>query len=227
MLKDKKINIIISLAINICIFIFTILASIIMFTGFKFMHGTDIVLESTKLGMFRFFTVDSNTLMGIVALVFAIKEIQLLKEEIKDIPLKYYILKLMATSAVSLTFFVVFAYLGPISEGGIPIMLMNSNLFFHLIIPVLSILNFVLFEKTDKIKFKHVFSGLIPTLLYGVFYIGNVLIHMENGIVSTRYDWYWFLQNGVWTSIIVVPMILIITYIIDLILWKLNKSYYK
>ena len=46
MLKDKKINIIISLAINICIFIFTILASIIMFTGFKFMHGTDIVLES-------------------------------------------------------------------------------------------------------------------------------------------------------------------------------------
>ena len=169
MLKDKKINIIISLAINICIFIFTILASIIMFTGFKFMHGTDIVLESTKLGMFRFFTVDSNSLMGIVALVFAIKEIQLLKEEIKDIPLKYYILKLMATSAVSLTFFVVFAYLGPISEGGIPIMLMNSNLFFHLIIPVLSILNFVLFEKTDKIKFKHVFSGLIPTLLYGVF----------------------------------------------------------
>ena len=60
MLKNKT-NIKISLAINICIFIFTILASIIMFTGFKFMHGTDIVLESTKLGMFRFFTVDSNS----------------------------------------------------------------------------------------------------------------------------------------------------------------------
>ena len=226
MLKDKK-NVKISIVINICIFILTIAASIIMFTGFKFMHGKDIILESTKLGMFRFFTVDSNTLMGIVALIFAIKELQFLNGKIKDIPLKYYILKFMATSAVSLTFFVVFSYLGPISEGGIKTMLMNSNLFFHLIIPVLSILNFVLFEKTDKIKFKHVFSGLIPTLLYGFFYIGNVLIHMENGMVSTVYDWYWFVQNGVWTSVIVVPMILFITYIIDLILWKLNKSFFK
>lgn len=32
-----------------------VIASIIMFTGIKFMYGAEPVLESTTLGMFRFF----------------------------------------------------------------------------------------------------------------------------------------------------------------------------
>ena len=52
-------------------FIITVVASIIMFTGFKFMHTYENVLESTKIGMLRFFTVESNLLMGIVSLLFA------------------------------------------------------------------------------------------------------------------------------------------------------------
>ena len=219
----KKSSVVISLILNIIIVVLTILASIIMFTGFKFMHGYEIILESTKIGMFRFFTVDSNLLIGIVSGIFAFKEIQYLKGKIDFIPVRYYILKLMATSAVSLTFFVVFAYLGPISKEGIPSMLMNSNLFFHLIIPVFSILNFILFERTENIKFKYVVYGTLPTFFYGMYYLINVLIHMEEGKISTTYDWYWFAQNGVWTAIIVVPVIFLISYIISLILWKLNR----
>ena len=217
----KKIKI--SLIINIIIIILTIISMIIMFTGFKFMYGYETVLESTKIGMLRFFTVESNMLMGMVALIFAINEIKFLKEKIADIPTKIYILKLMATTAVGLTFFVVFAYLGPISTGGIPSMLMNSNLFFHLVIPILSIINFAFFEKTDKLKLRYVIYGLIPTFLYEIYYLGNVLIHIEEGAVSPTYDWYWFVQNGVWTAVIVAPMILAISYIISLILWRLNK----
>ena len=194
-----------------------------MFTGFKFMHGYDIALEVTKLEMLKFFTVQSNIFVGIISAIFAINEIQILKGKREEIPKTNYILKLMATSAVGLTFFVVFAYLGPISKNGIPSMLMNSNLFFHFIIPVLSILNFILFEKTSKLSFKYSFYGLIPTIIYGIFYIGNILVHMENGKVSTSYDWYWFVQNGVWTALIVVPMLLIITYIISLLIWRFNK----
>ena len=222
--KFNKRSIKISLIINIIVFFFTITASIIMFTGFKFMNGYDPVLESTRIGMLRFFTVESNIFMGIVALIFAIKEINLLKGKIAEIPVKIYILKLMATTAVGLTFLVVFTYLGPISKGGIPSMLMNSNLFFHLIIPVLSIINFTTLERTDKLKLKYVIYGLIPTFLYGIYYLSNVFVHMEEGTVSTIYDWYWFVQNGVWTAIIVAPMILTISYIISLILWKLNKK---
>ena len=121
-------NIKISLIINILVVIMTIVASIIMFTGFKFMHAYETVLESTRIGMLRFFTVESNLLMGIVSLLFAIDEVRLLNNKINEIGAKMYNLKLMSCTAVGLTFFVVFAYLGPISKGGIPSMLMNSNL---------------------------------------------------------------------------------------------------
>ena len=213
----------VSLILNLIIIALVLVASIMMFTGFKFMHGTEIVLESTKLGMLRFFTVESNIFVGIISLIFAINEINVIKGKKKEISKRNYILKLMATTAVGLTFFVVFAYLGPIATTGISSLLMNSNLFFHLIIPVLSILNFVLFEKTDKINFKCTFYGIVPTAIYGYYYLFNVLIHMENGIVSPIYDWYWFVQYGVWTAIIVVPIIFLITYIISCVLWRVNK----
>lgn len=219
-LKSLKI----SLILNIITVFLAIIASIIMFTGFKFMNAYETVLETSRIGMLKFFTVESNLFMGITALLFIIEEIKLLKGKIENIPVKIYSLKLMATTSVGLTFFVVFAYLGPISKGGIGSMLMNSNLFFHLIIPVISMINFVSFEKTDKIKFKNTFYGLIPTVFYGFFYLANILIHMENGRISPIYDWYWFVQNGVWTAIIVAPMMIVITYMITLILWKLNKK---
>lgn len=223
--KEKKnLFLKISLIMNIIIFLLTVFASIIMFTGFKFMQGPGPILESTSIGMLRFFTVQSNIFMGIMALIFGIYEIRLLNNKIEDIPVKLYILKLMATVSVGLTFFVVFTYLGPISKDGIYSMLMNSNLFFHLIIPVLSMINFIMFERTNKLKFKTTFLGLIPMVLYSIFYLTNILIHMENGKVAFEYDWYWFVQNGVWTAIIVVPVIVLITYVISLILWRLNKS---
>ena len=130
----------------------------------------------------------------------------------------------MSTTAVTLTFVVVFSYLGPISKGGIPSMIRNSNLFFHFLTPLLSIVTFTIFEKTDKLKYRYSFWGLEPTLVYAIFYITNVLIHIENHKVSPIYDWYWFVQNGVWTAVIVAPIIILMTYGISFILWKLNKK---
>ncbi len=220
-MDEKKIKI--SLTLNIIIVILTLFASIIMFTGIKFMHGYEPVLESTSFGVLRFFTVQSNLFMGIIALLFAINEINILKKKITSISKKLYLMKLMSTTAVGLTFFVVFAYLGHISQGGILSLLMNSNLFFHLLIPVMSIICFIFFEKNDKLRFKDTFYGLIPTLVYAVYYLTNILLHTENGKVLPIYDWYWFVQNGVWTMIIVGPLILVITYLISLSLWKFNK----
>lgn len=217
----------ISLVLNILIFILTVLSLVIMFTGFKFMHGNDLVLQTSKIGMFKFFTVDSNLFMGIIALIFSIKEIKLLKGNTKEISTFYYILKLIATTSVALTFVVVFAYLGPIAKYGILSLLMNSNLFLHLIIPLLSIFTFIFFEKTDTIKIKHIFYSIVPTILYGIYYVTNILIHMSDGKVSPIYDWYYFVQNGVSTAIIVVPLMLLITYIIGLLLYVFNKIGYK
>ena len=55
----------VSLMINILIIVFTIFSTIIMFTGFKFMSGEHL-LEINKIGMFKFFTVDSNIFIGLV-----------------------------------------------------------------------------------------------------------------------------------------------------------------
>ena len=70
---------------------------------------------------------------------------------------------------------------------------------------------------------------MLPTFLYEIYYLGNVFIHSENGVVSPIYDWYWFVQNGVWTSVIVAPMMLLITYAITFILWRVSptKGVYK
>lgn len=220
----KKNSIKISLVMNIIIFLMTVFASIVMFFGIKFMSGNDLVLESTKIGMFRFFTVQSNLFMGIVALLFSIEEIKLLSNKIKKIKPWMYTLKMVATTSVALTFIVVFSYLGPIAKGGIGILLMNANLFFHLFIPVISILTFVLFERNNVIKFKYTLFGLLPTIFYMFYYLSNILIHMENNKVSVEYDWYYFVQSGVSTSLVVVPVMLLVTYVICLCLWKLNKK---
>ena len=218
---DKK-SIKISLIINIIITVFTVFAITIMFTGFKFMQG-EYVLESTKIGMFKFFTVDSNIFMGVVSLIFAIKEIELLKGKIKEIPISLYIIKLTVTVGVALTFLTVFCYLGPIAETGLVSLLKNSNLFFHLLTPILAIISFIFFERTDKLKFKYSILGILTSLAYAVFYLINILIHIENGKVSPVYDWYWFVQGGLWQALIVMPIMLIITYIISLLFWKFNK----
>lgn len=204
-----------SLIINAVIFILTVFASFLMFTGIKITNGAEPILETTKLGMFKFFTVDSNLFMGIVSLIFVIKN--------KSITKNMYRLKLMSTTAVSLTLIVVLAYLAPISQGGLKSMLQNSNLFFHLIIPVLSIINFTIFENTNKLKIKDTLYGLIPTIIYAILYVINLIIHIENNEILPKYDWYWFAQNGILQAILTAITIITTTYIITLLLWKLNK----
>lgn len=221
----KKIKI--SMFLNAVIVLLTIVASIIMFTGIKFMTGPDLVLESTKIGMFKFFTVDSNILMGITSLIFLIYGAKSLKDKRYKTPKKVYLLKLISTTAVTITFLVVFCYLGQISKGGMRSMLLNSNLLFHLFIPVLSIISFIFFERNDKLSAKNALFGILPTLIYGTFYLINVLIHTQNGKVSPIYDWYWFVQQGIWSTVIVVPVIFLISYLIGLFIWKCNKYHAK
>ena len=103
-------------------------------------------------------------------------------------------------------------------------MFQNSNLFFHLIIPILSLITFVFFEKTNKIKFKYTFLCLIPIIVYGIFYTINILLHLDNGRIISKYDFYGFAQGGVNTILFVFLFMLIISYIITLLTWYLNKK---
>ena len=201
------------------------MALIMVYTKFKFMHGYEPVLEGSgrKTQMFRYFTVQSDTVAAIVSFLFAVKEIQLLRGKKEKIPTQYYILKMTVTAAVGLTFFVVFGIMGFVLASGHISLMQNTNLFFHLVIPTICMINFIAFERTDAIKFRHILYGLIPTAVYEIYYTVNLLINMENGQVSPKHDWYQFVQSGLWAAIIVAPTMLGITYIISLIIWKSNK----
>lgn len=217
----KKIKV--SLILNIIIVLLVIFATIFMFTGFKFMPGGSL-LEVSKVEMFKFFTVDSNILMGIVSLIFIIYEKKLLKNKIKEIPKKVYILKLIATSGITLTFITTSFFLAP--SYGFYAMFNNSNLLFHLVVPVLSIITYIFFEKHDN-KYKYAILGIIPMFLYSIFYTTNILIHLNNGGLTFKYDFYGFLQGNLNNIYIVIPVIYLISYVISVLLVFGNRKIKK
>lgn len=212
-----------SLTFNIMIIAFTLIATIFMITGFRFMSGEKLLVAG-RLESFKFFTVDSNILMGISSLVFAIYDYLAIKGKINEIPRAIYIFKLVGTVSVALTFATVVFYLAPFTGYSYFAFFTNSNLFFHLIIPLLSFVSFLFFEKTNKIRFKDVIISLVPMLIYSIFYMINAFKHIENGLVPSEYDWYGFVKGGVPLSIFVFTVMLAGTYFMAVLLWYLNKK---
>lgn len=214
----KKIKI--SLIINIIITILVILASIFMFTGIKFMPGNTL-LEVSKISMLKFYTVDSNILIGISSLIFIIYEFKLLKQKIKEIPNKIYIFKFISTSAITLTFLITAIFLAP--QYGFYAMYNNNNLFFHLIIPLLSIITYIRYEHHLN-KYSYALYGIIPMFIYSIYYSSRVLIHLNDGGLTFKYDFYGFLQGNLNNIYIVIPVIYLVSYIIALFLIFFNKK---
>ena len=206
-MKSSKISVL----LNLIIVILVILGSIFMFTGFKFMPST-LNLSNSKIEMFEYFTVDSNILMGIVSLIFIIN----INKKNRFIS----ILKLMGTSSVTLTFLTTLFFLAP--QYDLYSMYNNTNLFFHLIVPLLAIISYIFFEK-NEIKYKEAIYGIIPMFLYSIFYAGNIFLHLNNG-EFIKYDFYGFLNGNINNIYIVIPIIYLITYLISLSLVFLNKK---
>ena len=217
----KKVKI--SLVLNILIVLFVIIGCFFMFTGIKFMKET-MLLSSTKIGMLRFYTVDSNILMGLTSILFIIFDIKVLKGKIEKIPTWVHNVKLFGTSGVTLTFLVTACFLGPLY--GYYAMYNNSNLLFHLVVPLLSISSFI-FTENYEVKYKYSFIGIISMIIYGIYYMTNVMLHLVDGKPTWEYDFYGFLFGNVWNAFITLPIIFIITYLISLFIIFLNKKFLK
>lgn len=211
-----------SLILNIIIFVLVVLGTIFMVTGFRFMGNTQ-VLASTGFEPLKFYTVDSNLFVGLASLILIIYEYLFLNKKINKIPKFVYILKYIGTVAVSLTFLVTLLYLAPSYGKNFLFLYQNSNLIFHLIVPVLSFISFTCFEKI-KLDFKYTFYGVSTMIVYGIYYVINILIHQENGKVALEYDWYGFVKGGVSTIFIVFSLILLFTYLISFGIFKLSKD---
>ena len=85
-------------------------------------------------------------------------------------------------------------FLGPVAGYGK--MLKNDGIYMHLIGPVLAILAFCFFERTGDITIGQSLLGLLPTFLYGVFYLYQAVFRGEEK--GGWEDFYGFNAGGKW-----------------------------
>ena len=217
--EKKKINV--AFCLNTALFVAVLFSVAWMMSGIKLAKHSS--LSAARLASLKYYTVDSNILMGIAALLMLICDLRVLRGKVQGIPVFAKVIKLMGTVGVTLTMLVTIFFLAPTAQYNWLSLFTDSNFFMHLLNPVLALVVFLGFERTKDISFKHTFTGMTTMPIYGVFYITNAVIHSENGMVPAVHDWYGFLVAGVWSAVIVLPLVTVITYIISLVLWKLNR----
>ena len=136
--------------------------------------------------LFRYFTTLSNMLCAFAALA-------VLLHSGGALPFWVLLLKYTGTAAVTVTMLTVFIFLGPISHKWKDL-LVGPELVLHLINPLLAIVSFVFFEKTE-LPVWTIAAGVAPVLLYGILYGIKVL-----GVREERRwnDIYGFNRGGRW-----------------------------
>ena len=183
MKTDRKRKI--AFILNLLVIAFAVIGTILML----FFRGNNEELLAEGIENYKYFTVLSNEFCGIIAVVSLVQSLRG-----KPQPM---LAKLMAAAAVGLTFLVIIGFLGPLY--GLLKMYRGANFFFHLILPLTAMAEFVLCPgdaaKPVTIPFWWTLLTMIPVAVYGAFYLGNCMI---NGIGEWPHtnDFYGFLNWG-------------------------------
>lgn len=171
------------LILNLIIVGLTIAGIVLMLTG----NPEQGALQTRGIGNFKFYTVLTNVFCGLTALIYLVL---LTAKKNTD---KIAVFKLAAVCGVAITFAVVAFMFGPLY--GYPQFYKRGNLFFHLLLPVVAMTEFVIVRR-KKIPFRHTVFAAVPTLLYGIGYMTNILINGVGGPWPDTNDFYAFLSWG-------------------------------
>ena len=144
-------------------------------------------LSGLGLSSLKYFTIQSNLLSAVVS---AACVVFYLRKPDKPLPGLLHGMRLVATTGVALTFVTVEAFLSP-ALYGYASMHAGANLWFHLVLPLLAIVSFCVFEADRPLSVRWTFAAIVPMALYGVGYLANIL---ANGIPGN--DWYGFTAWG-------------------------------
>ena len=130
---------------------------------------------------FRFFTIDSNILTAVSALIYMFFNILAMKGRVVEIPTWVKLFKFISTVAIMVTFFVVLLFLipmGAITQGLSPFYFYDRNCsILHLIAPLVAATTLCVFEKDDKIDNKVLtYFSLGLVVIYGFVYFICVVI---------------------------------------------------
>lgn len=174
---------------------------------------------------FRYFTILSNVYSGLVAIAYVV--LLICKGKAKDGTLMS-ILKLTSSAAVGVTFTVVLVFLGPLYGYGR--MYKNANLIFHMIMPLVAMIEFVVFPafesgKENAFSLKKCLYAGIPVVLYGSVYLMNNILNGSGEASPNNTDFYGFLRWGYPAGILIfVVIVLMAVGIACLLRWIKKKT---
>ena len=182
--------------LNVAVIVFAVVGTFWMF----FFRGNSEELLAEGIENYKYFTVLSNEICGIIAVVNLIRTL-------RGKP-QLMLAKLMAAAAVGLTFLVIAAFLGPLY--GLLKMYRGANFFFHLVLPLTAMTEFVLCpgEEGTTIPFRWTLYTMIPVAVYGAWYLANNLINGIGEWPNTN-DFYGFLNWGLPVGIVIFAFIML------------------
>ncbi|MBR1531454.1 MAG: hypothetical protein IJ643_05290 [Eubacterium sp.] len=166
---------------------------------------------------FMFFTIDSNILAALASVCMCVLSLKQIKNEKAEIPKWLSLFKYVGTTAVTVTLLTVIIFLGP--TMGYALMFAGSSLFLHLINPLLCIISYTCFEKSEALPARYSLLGVLPTAVYGAVYVAMV-------VFSKKWpDFYGFNTGGFWY--VSLPVMLAATYLFGICLWIIHKKISK
>lgn len=176
--------------------------------GYRF---GDIYVPGPDPSYFQYFTNLSNLYTGIVSLIVFIYLIKNFKKDFV-LPKWLRIVELTGVTSLMLTFFTVIFFLVPtyVAKGNsFWDMYLYDMFFFHFFNPLVALFIFLFLVKGDKLTYKEDIYGMIPMMVYSVFYSTFVL----SGIWQ---DFYGFTFGGKYYLLpLVLPVMLLATYLIS------------
>ncbi len=179
-----------------------------------FVHDDTSMLITDGIENLKYYTVLSNILAGIVALISVIGHLQK-KSDKQNVSRFMACARLVSATAVTVTFMTIAFFLGPIY--GHAKMYRNANFFFHLVVPLLVVIDLLFFEDERAYPFSATLAAAAATFAYGVFYLVNIFI---NGIGEwpDSNDWYGFLNWGFGAGMIIFAGITVFSWVISMLL---------
>lgn len=189
-----------ALRLNIIIFILECISFLWMFLGINL--NSD-YLGSTSISSFKYFTVLSNLFVGITSMIYIIYYCT--EQKFSN---KLQVIRLSSVTSVFLTFIVTMFYLAPLFGKDFIFLYLNNNFFFHLFIPLLSIVSFIFYENNNLLTNKSTMISVIHLIIYGVYYLLNIYIHEGISNITYKYDFYGFTRGNLYNAFIVFPIII-------------------
>lgn len=194
----------ISLSLNIIIIILELIGFLLT------------IKENGRLGI-EYYTEDSNILALISSSIFVI---YILFN--KKIPKYLKLLKYTSTICLTVTFLVVIFILAPMYNFNYGFLLFHNELLFHhLLCPIICIISFIFFDGMQEYKIIDNILVTSVTLLYGLILI---ILNIKK-VVDGPYPFLKVYNQPIYISIIWAISIISFSYLIALLLRKLNKKF--